>query len=274
MKSSAAERYSDFNDDKQWELCYFVMKALREGAFRGDEGHGKETIMTYPSIKEMPAETRPYEKFRRFGAAALSDAELLAILIRSGTRQQSALEVAQNVISAGGNSLAGIGTMSLSQLTAVPGIGEVKAVQLQCILELAGRAAKAKMFSKVHLLSAESIADYYMESMQNYPQEHIVVAMFDSAMKLMHDETIAVGTVNAAFITPREIFRSALRSDAVSIVLLHNHPSGDPTPSKDDITFTMRIEECGKWLGIPLMDHIIIGCGTYISLRHEKVLSE
>ena len=230
--------------------------------------------MNYPSIKEMPAQNRPYEKFRRSGAGALSDAELLAILIRSGTKQQSALDVAQNVITAGGNSLGGIGTMTLGQLMDIPGIGEVKAVQLQCILELAGRVSKARMLPKVRMQSAESIAGYYMDSMQNYPEEHIVSAMFDTAMTLIHDETIAIGTVNAAYITPREIFRSALRADAVSIVLLHNHPSGDPTPSRDDITFTMRVAECGKWLGIPLADHIIIGRGTYTSLREENILPE
>ena len=228
--------------------------------------------MSHPSIRELPAENRPYEKFIRFGAQALSDAELLAILIRSGTGTQSVLEVAQNVISAGGNSLAGIETLGVQELMRIPGIGEVKAVQLKCICELAGRAAKARLFSRVHLNSPDSIAAYYMDSMRYLQQEHIVAAMFDSSLMLTGDRTVSVGSVNAAYITPREIYRKALEADAVSLVLLHNHPSGDPTPSDEDISFTSRVAAAGNMIGIPLMDHIVIGNGVYTSLRRQGFL--
>lgn len=228
--------------------------------------------MIHPSIKELPAENRPYEKFERFGASALSDAELLAILIRSGTKQLSALEIAQNVIEEGGNSLAALGTLDVKELQKIPGIGKVKAVQLKCVLELAGRVSKAKKFSGVHLNSPESIADYFMDALSHLEQEHIVVAMFDSALMLVRDETVAVGSVNAAYITPREIYRRALAADAVSIVLLHNHPSGDPTPSAEDVTFTKKVTAAGKLIGIPLMDHIVIGNGTYVSMRLDKLI--
>ena len=228
--------------------------------------------MDHFPMKEVPQENRPYEKFERFGAPALSDTELFAVILRSGISGISAMEAAQGLISKGRNSVLCICDLSIQEMVQIPGIGRVRAIQMKCIAELAHRMAKAQRLDDVRMDSPSSVAAYYMETMRHLQQEHIVAAMFTASGRLKKDMTLAVGSVTGAHILPREIFRQALLADAVYMILVHNHPSGNVAPSEEDIQFTQRIAACGKLMGIPLEDHIIIGDNIFTSFRVQNLL--
>jgi DNA repair protein RadC len=229
--------------------------------------------MKAPSISAMPKEARPYEKYEHYGVQSLSDAELLAIFLRSGTKGCNSIETAAHILAISGNSLTGLYTLSEAQLQKIPGIGKVKSIQLKCIAELSLRISKAKKVTGVKLNDPRSVADYYMESMRHKEEEHIILAMFNSAGRLIKEMEVAVGSVNAAYITPREIFRHALNAGAVSLILLHNHPSGDVHPSEEDIAFTKRVVASGKMIGIPLNDHLIIGENCFFSFCEHDLIT-
>ena len=225
-------------------------------------------------MKEMREENRPYEKCTRYGAAQLTDVELLAVLLRTGTKGMSALELAQNIIKSqsGEDSLLNIHTLTLQKLRFIKGIGNVKAIQILCLSELAKRLAQASARNSVTFEVPSTIAEYYKEEMRHQKQEHMKLLMLDTKSKLIGEQDISKGTVNAALITPRELFIEALACGAVYIILLHNHPSGDPTPSKSDILLTKRVKEAGELIGIQLLDHIIIGNNCYISLTESQMI--
>ncbi len=229
--------------------------------------------MTTPSIRSMPKEDRPYEKYACFGAQALSDAELLAILLRNGTKGKNSIETASALLAMGKNSLNSLYTLSERELQQIPGIGRVKAIQLKCLAELSVRMAKARKLNGVKMNDPETVADYYMEALRHKEEEHIILALFDSSGRLIKDIEVARGSVNAAYITPREIFRHALHAGAVSLILLHNHPSGEAYPSEEDIAFTKRLCASGKMIGIPVNDHLIIGERCFFSFRSHDLLS-
>lgn len=225
-------------------------------------------------IKELHKDERPYEKCVECGAVALSNAELLAVLLRTGTKGRSVLDLAQCLLGneCGEEGLLNIHSLTFEQLKSIKGIGEVKAVQILCLSELAKRLAKANAKEKLILNKPCTIAAYYMEEMRHQKQETIKLLMLNTKSKLLGENEISKGTVNASIISPREIFIEALEKNAVAIVLVHNHPSGDPTPSENDFRFTKRIQEAGKLIGIELLDHIIIGNNCYTSFAEEKLL--
>lgn len=225
------------------------------------------------TMREMPQDERPYEKCLRLGAESLSDVELLAVLLRTGTRGENAVELARKVLyHAGESGILGIHQFNIERLKKIKGIGEVKAIQISCISELAKRLAKASYQDAVCFTEPKTIAQYYMEDMRHEKQEHMKLLMLNSKAKLLGETNISKGTVNAALITPRELFIEALQKNAVSIILLHNHPSGDPTPSREDMLTTKRILDAGALIGIELLDHIIIGNNCYMSFREEGIL--
>ncbi len=226
------------------------------------------------TMKEMPESEQPREKFLRYGAQALSDAELLALILRSGTKDMTALQLAQTLLAQKDKGLMNLVYMNPQEMKEIPGIGQVKAAQLKCIAELAGRIAKCNRLGDVRLNEPASIAYYYMETLRHEPKERLLLAMFDAKSNLLGDEVVPVGTVNYSLVSPREIFISALECHAVHIVLLHNHPSGDPTPSDADIQVTYRVMESGRILGIALADHIIIGDNRYMSFRENGLLGQ
>lgn len=226
------------------------------------------------TMKEMPESEQPREKFLRFGAQALSDAELLALILRSGTKDMTALQLAQTLLAQKEKGLLNLVYMNPQEMKEIPGIGQVKAAQLKCIAELAGRIAKCNRLGDIRLNEPASIAYYYMETLRHEPKERLLLAMFDAKSNLLGDEVVSVGTVNYSLVSPREIFISALECHAVHIVLLHNHPSGDPTPSDADIHVTQRVMESGRILGIALADHIIIGDNRYMSFRENGLLGQ
>lgn len=227
---------------------------------------------THITMKEMPESEQPLEKCFRYGAQILSDAELLAVILRSGTKTMTALQVAQFLLSKRDKNLLNLNHMQMEEMQSIPGIGQVKAAQLKCIAELAERIAKTSRLKGVTLREPASIAAYYMESLRHETKEKLLLAMFDAKSSLLGDKVISVGTVTNSLVSPREIFLEALEYQAVHIVLLHNHPSGDPTPSEADKRVTERVTESGRILGIALADHIIIGDNSYISFREKGLL--
>ncbi len=226
------------------------------------------------TVKELPDTERPYEKCLMYGAEALTDAELISVIIRTGSRGERCVDLAHRILNAGPDGLLNLLQLDVKQLTKIHGIGNVKAVQLKCVGELAKRIASTRRRQQVILESPESIASYYMERMRHETQEILMLAMFDSKSMLIGEKVISVGTSNAALISAREIYRTALQEQAVYIVILHNHPSGNPEPSREDIQVTRKIKQSGEILDILLMDHIIIGDNRYFSFREQDILFE
>jgi DNA repair protein RadC len=223
-------------------------------------------------MKDMPQEDRPYERCFREGPEVLSDAELLSIIIRSGSRESNSMDLARQILAlhTPKEGILGLLHVSLPEMMKIQGIGKVKAIQLLCIGELSKRIWRSKAFAREQIFSdADMIARYYQESMRHLEQEQTHIMLFNSRQVLLREMCISIGSVNAASAGPREIFIEALRYQAVSVILIHNHPSGDPEPSREDILLTQRVLEAGRFLGIPLLDHIIVGDGRYISLKER-----
>ena len=226
-------------------------------------------------MKDLPVQKRPYEKCRALGPGALSDEELLADIIRTGSRSENSLELAGRImeLSLPGDGLAGLLHRSLPEFMSIEGIGVVKGLQLCCIGELSRRIWRRKSLeASPAFCEPADIASYYMEEMRHLEQEEVRAMFLDTKQVLLRDVLLSRGTVNASLISPREVLIQALCNRAVAMVLVHNHPSGDPSPSREDELLTRRVEEAGKIIGISLLDHVIIGDTTYISLRERGIL--
>lgn len=198
----------------------------------------------------------PYEKCLEYGASSLDNAELLAAIIRTGTNGLSSIQLAEKLLENAGN-LNGLYGMSVSELMQIKGIGKAKAVQICCILDS----------------NAETIAEYYMEDMRHLKREHLVLVMLDNRCRLIRDKVMSVGTSTGSMVSVREIFKEALDSRAASIVILHNHPSGNPSPSREDMKVTKNIMEAGRIIGVELLDHIVIGDNSYFSFKQMQYIN-
>ena len=219
----------------------------------------------------------PYEKFAAYGSESLTDSELLAILLRTGTRGMNARELGERVLAhtAGyGNGLLGLYRIPVQELQKIEGIGAVKAVQLKAVAEFAKRMARAKAKNGLSFHDPASLADYYMERFRHETVEHILLLLFDSGLHLIGEEIVSKGTANAALLSPREVYIQAFRSGAANIMLLHNHPGGEPVPSENDLLVTERIARTGMLTDIALVDHIILGDNTYFSFQESRLLTE
>lgn len=223
----------------------------------------------YLTVKELPISERPYEKCEKYGAEALSDAELLAVILRTGTKQQRVIDLAVNILnySTAYPGLKGLNYLTMKELTKINGVGRVKAIELLCLTEITKRMARESHRDSLRLITPKSVADYYMQDMRHLKDEQVVLLMLDSKNRFIKDMIISKGTVNTSIMPIREVFVHALKYEAVNIILLHNHPSGDPTPSAEDIKVTKKLKEAGNLIGITLMDHIIIGDNRYNSLK-------
>lgn len=227
------------------------------------------------TIKELPADQRPYEKCSLYGCGSLSNAELLAVILRTGTGGTTSVDLACEVLrKTGEEDLSGLHRISVPELCQIKGIGKVKALQIKCIAELSRRMAKSGIGKKQLFDSALQIAEYYMEDFRHADQEHVFVMSFDTKGHLLGEKIITKGTVNQSLITPREVYLEAMQNRAAYIILLHNHPSGDATPSEEDVQITMRMAEAGSLLGIPLMDHIILGNQCYYSFCEHHAFTQ
>lgn len=223
------------------------------------------------TMKELPLSERPYEKCEQYGEASLSDAELLAVVIRTGGKGERATELAARVInSVPGKRIGGLFQIPLNQLSEIRGIGRVKAIQLKCLTEITKRMM-AQGISKGQLLCNEpaKVAAYFMPGMKFLEYEQVRLLVLNGRNVLEHELIISDGSFNSALASPREIFYNALKYKAVSVIVLHNHPSGDPSPSREDILLTRRLADTGGMVGIPLLDHIIIGDNRYVSMKES-----
>lgn len=227
------------------------------------------------NVKDLPDNERPYEKCMMYGASSLSDAELLAAIIRCGSEKERSVELACRVLNLhegrGINSLYHVDLQSLMKLH---GIGKVKAVQILCVAELAKRMAKAASARRIAFRCPQEIAAYYMEDLRHLEHEETKAVFLDSKMNLIGDRTVFRGSVSISLFEPREILIEALRAGAVNVVMLHNHPTGDPTPSSADISSTLRLKQACQVTGLRLEDHIIIGDNCYISMKESGVLQK
>lgn len=211
----------------------------------------------------------PYERFVHRGAGSLTNAELLAVILRTGTRGVSALALAGQVLSLAGKDgcrLGSLCSLTMEDLQGLSGIGEVKAVKILALAEISRRIAAEKASENLAFSNPSSVAARYMEQLRHEKQERAVVLLLDSRLSLIREDTLSIGTVNMTLMSPRDVFSRALRCGAVNLVLLHNHPSGDPTPSDEDIIVTKRMQKAGELLDISLVDHIIIGDLCYSSM--------
>ena len=213
----------------------------------------------------------PCERFVSHGPESLTDAELLAVMLRTGTAKQTALDVARRIL-AEWTSLSALYNLTLADLRKIPGIGEVKAIQLLCIAELSKRLSRENARERLSFRSPQSVAGYYMEQLRHERCERVLLLLLDNKLCLLEEKLLSLGTSDAALIAPREIFRLALRENASRVMLLHNHPSGDPTPSRADILATRKVASSGECLGIELADHLVIGDGCFVSMREEGLL--
>ncbi len=226
-------------------------------------------------IKDMPNDDRPYERCQREGPERLSNVELLSIIIRTGSPKANSLDLASKILALNypKDGILGLLHLSLPELTSIKGIGNVKGIQLLCVGELSRRIWKRKALGRPLIFrDPGSVAEYYQEDMRHQGQEQFHVMLFNTKQMLIQEIQISKGTVNASLATPREIFIEALRYQAVSLILVHNHPSGDPEPSREDVMLTQRVKEAGVLMDIRLQDHVIIGEHTYVSMKERGLI--
>lgn len=230
-------------------------------------------MKTKVTMKELPVSERPYEKAESEGAEHLSDKDLLTVLIRTGTKTERADQIALRILNfCGKDGLQALWTLDLEELKSLPGIGRVKAIQILCVCELAKRLAGGKKLFGEKISSSEDVVYYYGAQLKYSQRECLILLVLDSKNRIISEEVLSVGNINASIADPREVYLKALKKNGVAVLLIHNHPSGDPSPSTEDILTTERIAKAGELLGVPLKDHIIIGHDSYISLLAEGYL--
>lgn len=220
-------------------------------------------------IQDLPIEDRPRERFLAYGSGSLSTAELLAIILRTGSRNQSALTLASTILKKM-NGIHDLNNVSVNELIEIPGIGNSKAVQVLASIELGRRIVQSSLRDHKESQFFTNPADSFKLlglSMKHLKQEHFIVLFLDLRQKLICKETIFIGSLDVVLVHPREIFGKALKYMATSIICVHNHPSGDLTPSPPDLLFTKQLVQAGELMNIPLLDHIIIGGDDYVSLK-------
>lgn len=223
-------------------------------------------------IRELPVDERPREKMVIYGASTLSNDELLAILIRTGTKKKSAVTLANEVLSYRENGIAFLAECVPEELTEIQGIGLAKASQIVAAIELGKRIATKPKEAKINVNNPEAIADLFMEKMRYYKKEFFNVVILNTKGEVIAVENVAIGDLNCTIIHPREIFCKAVKKSASALIFVHNHPSGNPTPSREDIDITERLIKAGEVLGIKVLDHIIIGDGTFLSFRNKNLM--
>ncbi|OTN89445.1 DNA repair protein RadC [Enterococcus sp. 7E2_DIV0204] len=220
-------------------------------------------------IREMPEDCLPRERLEGVGEKALSNQELLAILLRTGSKNTNVMEVASKFLNYF-NHLYELKNATLTEMMEIKGIGRIKAIELRAAIEFGYRIQQSTQLKLGKVSSSYQIAQNLIYELQDFQQEHLVCLYLNTKNEVIKQETVFKGSLNQSVAHPREIFRSAVKYSAARLILAHNHPSGNPTPSESDIHFTQRMQECGKMMGIEVLDHIIIGAQVYISMREEN----
>lgn len=226
------------------------------------------------TMKNLPDNERPYEKCLSLGPGSLSDAELLAVILKSGTKNMTVIELARQLLTSpnGDYGLSELHKHNLATLTAIKGIGKIKAVTLLCILEISLRISKSEKNNKIAFNSPQIVAQYFMEELRHLEKERVIIVFLDSKNRIISHSISTMGTINSSLFSTREILVDALRNNATGIIIIHNHPSGDPTPSGEDKMATHKLKEASGIIGMEMLDHIIIGDKKYYSFKEENLL--
>ena len=224
-------------------------------------------------IKEIPETERPYEKLELYGEKALSNAELLAIIIKTGTKEETSVQIAQRILNLNYDPQMGelnfLKSITMEELMQIKGIGRVKAIQIKAICELAIRMSKPSNFKKIQIKCTEQLANLVMEELRFEKREYVKLFLLNNKNEILKNIDTAIGGTNFANVNMKEIIGEALKIKAPKMILVHNHPTGDPTPSKADITFTDRLYNAAKMFDIELIDHIVIGNMNFKSIFVE-----
>ncbi len=223
-----------------------------------------------PTIHDLPTDLRPRERLIYAGAGALNTAELLAIILRVGGQGENVIRMAERVLAEFGG-VAGLAQASVEEMCAVRGLGEAKAAQIKAALELGRRLMAASPQERPQIRTPADVANMVMLEMSLLAQEELRVALLDTKNYLTSIKAVYVGSINATVVRVGEIFREAIRANSASIVVIHNHPTGDPTPSPEDVRVTRLIVEAGDLLNIGVLDHVIIGRNRFVSMKERKL---
>lgn len=222
-------------------------------------------------LKEWPEEDKPREKLLKMGPKVLSETELLAILLRTGSRDESVIDLARRVLYESGG-LVKVSRTKVNELSQFKGLGPTKAATILAALELGRRLCQQDSVNRSIIRSPSDAAELVMNTLRYEEREHFKIILLSTKNHVLDIPTISVGSLNASIVHPREVFREAIRASAASMILVHNHPSGDPAPSPEDRDLTHRLVESGKLLHIAVLDHIIIGDGKYVSFKEKGIL--
>ncbi|MBI4516121.1 MAG: DNA repair protein RadC [Deltaproteobacteria bacterium] len=221
--------------------------------------------MSGVSIKQWPRGDRPREKLLERGASSLSNAELLAILLRTGLRGRSALDQARALMEKCGNDWRQLATLGPGELQRIDGLGEAKIAEILAVLEIAKRYGEREFAPGDSLHGSYDVYAHYRERLAEERREHFYAVLLDNKHRKIKDVPVSLGSLTASIVHPRDVFAPVVRESAAAVVFVHNHPSGDPTPSKEDIEITRRLREVGDLVGVRVLDHIVIGRGRYVS---------
>ncbi|AGA70470.1 DNA replication and repair protein RadC [Desulfitobacterium dichloroeliminans LMG P-21439] len=227
--------------------------------------------MDYRRLKDLPEELLPRERLFQCGPEALSNREILAILLRTGLKGENVLDFAERLLTQAGG-LSGLARLTVHELTQLHGMGNAKAAELKAALELGRRSVSSDPLVRPVINSPQDIAHLVMEEMRYLDREHFRVVSLSTKNHVLGISSISVGSLNSSLVHPRECFKEAIRRNSNAIILLHNHPSGDPSPSREDLDVTQRLSDGGQILGIEVLDHVIIGDNRYISLKERGIL--
>lgn len=230
------------------------------------------------TIKDMNPDDRPYEKLEKYGVISLNNAELIAIILKTGIKNRNVVDVARDLLEFSNfdssQQIMSLYKLTLEDFLKINGIGKVKAYQIMAALELSKRIQKEKKESKLKFDSSKTIAEYYMEEFRHFDVEKTYAIFLDVKLNYISKILIATGGINYSILPVREILKEGLRCNSKNIIILHNHPSGDPTPSKADIMATRNLNIASRYVELVLLDHIIIGDNDYISLKEEGMIME
>lgn len=221
-------------------------------------------------LTHLPNDSKPRELLVALGEKALSNRDLLAIILRTGTKEESVIELANRILLTHDN-LYTLKALSLDELCRIKGIGKIRAIELKAMMELGQRIQQANQMKLGTIVSSQSAGEYLMREMKDLLQENVVALYLNTKNQVLKKQTIFIGTSNHSIAEPRDIFREALKTGAVKMIIAHNHPSGNPEPSGEDIAFTKKLVSGGELLGVQVLDHIIIGQTHYVSLKEQML---
>ena len=226
-------------------------------------------------MKDRPVSERPYERLEMLGEKNLTNAELIAIILKTGTKDRPAIDIAQTILKEcmGDNENLSLAGISLSKLKSIKGVGRVKAITLKAAFELASRV-NLNTEDRLCINNVSTLGKFVADRIANEKQENILVIGLDTKSRLVKSSIIATGKLNSADVENREIFRAALECGCAYIAIAHNHPSGDPTPSYEDVVMTRNLIELGRLLRLPLIDHIVLGKGKFVSMRRDGIIKD